>query len=437
MDLEGYARRLLESGDEEIAKERLIERICEIKGWKREKAEKWAEAVILEVKNAYSKSLPVLDYHKTGVTMGLFGVGSRGRGDFYVHSKIAEISNVSAVLSPRDLDDAGVVERNGLFIVVAVDGIHSRLSEFPFISGFHVTRAAMRDVYVKGAEPIAVFSDIHIADDGDVSKIFDHIAGIATVCEATNVPLVSGSTLRIGGDMVIGERMTGCVGCVGVAEQITPRRNAKEGDTILLTEGAGGGTITTAAIYYGMHEVVEETLNLDFIKAVKAIFSSGLLKRIHSMSDVTNGGIRGDAEEIAKVSRKALVFDYEKLRNCVNPRVLGMLEELRIDFLGVSTDSLMVICPEEVAKEVKKVVKNAGVKIEEVGWIEKGEGAYLIENSSRKEIKPRFRESAYTPLKKVVGEEMPRDFEEMKKKIDEAVAKAIEKKNLLLRKLRL
>ncbi|MEM2802486.1 MAG: AIR synthase-related protein, partial [Archaeoglobaceae archaeon] len=346
MDLEGYARRLLESGDEEIAKERLIERICEIKGWKREKAEKWAEAVILEVKNAYSKSLPVLDYHKTGVTMGLFGVGSRGRGDFYVHSKIAEISNVSAVLSPRDLDDAGVVERNGLFIVVAVDGIHSRLSEFPFISGFHVTRAAMRDVYVKGAEPIAVFSDIHIADDGDVSKIFDHIAGIATVCEATNVPLVSGSTLRIGGDMVIGERMTGCVGCVGVAEQITPRRNAKEGDTILLTEGAGGGTITTAAIYYGMHEVVEETLNLDFIKAVKAIFSSGLLKRIHSMSDVTNGGIRGDAEEIAKVSRKALVFDYEKLRNCVNPRVLGMLEELRIDFLGVSTDSLMVICPE-------------------------------------------------------------------------------------------
>ncbi|MEM1579166.1 MAG: AIR synthase related protein, partial [Archaeoglobaceae archaeon] len=259
MDLEGYARRLLESGDEEIAKERLIERICEIKGWKREKAEKWAEAVILEVKNAYSKSLPVLDYHKTGVTMGLFGVGSRGRGDFYVHSKIAEISNVSAVLSPRDLDDAGVVERNGLFIVVAVDGIHSRLSEFPFISGFHVTRAAMRDVYVKGAEPIAVFSDIHIADDGDVSKIFDHIAGIATVCEATNVPLVSGSTLRIGGDMVIGERMTGCVGCVGVAEQITPRRNAKEGDTILLTEGAGGGTITTAAIYYGMHEVVEET----------------------------------------------------------------------------------------------------------------------------------------------------------------------------------
>ncbi|MEM0202413.1 MAG: AIR synthase-related protein [Archaeoglobaceae archaeon] len=436
MDLEGYARKMLAKKSEEEVEKMLAERIAEIKDWDLDKALSWAKAVVLEVKNAYSKTNWLLDYYRTGVTMGTFGVGSRGRGDFYVHSKIGEISGVSAVLSPRDLDDAGVVERNGLYITVAVDGIHSRLSEFPFVAGFHVTRAAMRDVYVKGAEPVAVFSDIHIADDGDVSKIFDHIAGIATVCEATNVPLVAGSTLRIGGDMVIGERMTGCVGCVGVATHILPRRNAKEGDLILLTEGAGGGTITTTAIYYGMHEVIEETINLDFIKAVRAIFSSNLVPKIHSMSDVTNGGIRGDAEEIAKTAKKSLVFDFEKLRKSVNPKVLKMLEELKIDFMGVSTDSLMIICPENVAKDVKKAVRAVNVKIEEVGWVESGEGAYVIEDNLRREIKPRFRESAYTPLKKVVGEETPRDFEEMRRKIDEAVLKAIEKKKKVLEKLR-
>ncbi|MEM3477574.1 MAG: AIR synthase-related protein [Archaeoglobaceae archaeon] len=435
MDLEGYAKKMLAKKSEEEVEKMLAERIAEIKDWDFDKALSWAKAVVLEVKNAYSKTNWLLDYYRTGVTMGLFGVGSRGRGDFYVHSKIGEMSRVSAVLSPRDLDDAGVVERNGFYITVAVDGIHSRLSEFPFVAGFHVTRAAMRDVYVKGAEPVAVFSDIHIADDGDVSKIFDHIAGIATVCEATNVPLVAGSTLRIGGDMVIGERMTGCVGCVGVAMHVLPRRNAKEGDLILLTEGAGGGTITTTAIYYGMHEVIEETINLDFIKAVRAIFSSNLVPKIHSMSDVTNGGIRGDAEEIAKTAKKALVFDLEKLRKSVNPKVLKMLEELKIDFMGVSTDSLMIICPESVAKEVKKAVRDVNVKIEEVGWVESGEGAYVIEDNLRREIKPRFRESAYTPLKKVVGEETPRDFEEMRRKIDEAVLKAIEKKKRVLEKL--
>ncbi|MDK2796191.1 MAG: hydrogenase expression/formation protein [Archaeoglobaceae archaeon] len=66
----------------------------------------------------------------------------------------------------------------------------------------------------------------------------------------------------------------------------------------------------------------------------------------------------------------------------------------------------MIVCPEDTAEKVKKVVKEAGVKIEEVGWVEKGEGAYLIENGQKKPIKPKFRESAYTPLKKVVGEEV-------------------------------
>uniref|UniRef100_A0A7C3MB52 AIR synthase n=1 Tax=Archaeoglobus fulgidus TaxID=2234 RepID=A0A7C3MB52_ARCFL len=433
MDIEGYARRMLERMDEKDVKVLLAERIAEIKGWSLERAMRWAEAVIVEVKNAYSRSNWLLDYHRSGVTMGEFGVGSRGKGDFYVHEKIAEvIGNSGAVVSSRDLDDAGVVRFGDFYISVAVDGIHSRLSEFPFIAGFHVTRAAMRDVFVMGAEPVAVFSDIHVADDGDVSKIFDHIAGITAVCDATNVPLVSGSTLRIGGDMVIGERMTGGVGCVGVSKHITPRKNAREGDVILLTEGAGGGTVATTAIYYGMHDVVEETVNLDFIKAVKAIFRADLVRKIHSMTDVTNGGIRGDAEEIAKVSNKALIFDYDKVKNCVNPRVLKMLEELEIDFMGVSIDSLMVICDPDTAKLVKNAIKKTGVKVEEVGWVESGRGAFVIEDGKVREIKPRFRESAYTPLKKVVGEETPPNFEEMKRRIDEAVIKALEKKKKVL-----
>ena len=437
MDLEGYARRLLKGLSEDRVREILIERIVEIKGWSHEKAKRWADAVITEVKNAYSKSLPVLEYYKSGVKMGEFGVGSRGRGDFYVHSKIAEIiGSTKAVISSKDLDDAGVVKVGDLYISVSVDGIHSRLSEFPFIAGFHVTRAAMRDVYVMGAKPIAVFSDIHIADDGDVSKIFDHIAGITAVCDLVGVPLVAGSTLRIGGDMVIGERMTGCVGCVGVSKYITPRKSVKEGDVILLTEGAGGGTIATTAIYYGMHEVVEETLNVDFIIACEAIFEAGLVKNIHSMSDVTNGGIRGDAEEISRVSERSLVFDYERCRSIVNPKVLEMLEELEIDFMGVSIDSLMVICPEEVANEVKSAVRRVGIRIEEVGWVEEGKGAFIIEDGKKKPLKPRFRESAYTPIKKVVGEEMPEDFEEMLRRVDEAVVRAMEKKRFIVEKMR-
>ncbi len=423
MDIEGYARILLKSGKTE----KLAELIAEVKSISLEEAKKIAEAVFVEVKNAYSKSIPILEYYKSGVKMGEFGVGSRGEGDFYVHSKIAEMCR-------GDLDDAGVVKVGEFYVSISVDGIHSRLSEFPFIAGFHAARAAMRDVYVMGAKPIALFSDIHVADDGDVSKIFDHLAGITALSEATGVPLVAGSTLRIGGDMVIGERMTGAVGCVGVGKKVTRRRDAKPGDVILMTEGAGGGTIATTAIYYGMHEVVEETINVDFILAAEAALKH--VEKIHAMTDVTNGGIRGDAMEISRVSRTKLVFDYEKLRSVVNGRVLEMLESLKIDFLGVSIDSLMIVCPEEHAEEISREIESAGVKVEEVGWVEEGTGAFLVENGEVKELRPRFRESAYTPIKKLVGESRPENFEEMKRKIDEAFERALKKREEVLKKLR-
>ncbi len=437
MDLEGFTRRMLPRIGEERVRKLLTERIVEIKGWDYDKAEKWAKAVIIEVRNATSKSHPVLDYYSSGVSMGEFGVGSRGKGDFYVHRKIAEVIGESdAVLSTKDLDDAGVVKYKDFYISVAIDGIHSRLSEYPFVAGFHVTRAAMRDVYVMGARPIAIFSDIHVADDGDVAKIFDHIAGITAVCDLTRVPLVSGSTLRIGGDMVIGERMTGGVGCVGVSEEITPRKNAKEGDVILLTEGAGGGTIVTTAIFYGMHELIDETLNIDFLLSCEALFSENLVARIHSMSDVTNGGIRGDAEEISSISGKAIVFDYEMTKKAVNPKILEMLEELKIDFMGVSIDSLMIIAPADVADMIKKTIKRVGVKVIEAGWVEKGRGAYFLKDGKKEPLKPRFRESAYTPLKKVVGETTPPDFEEMREKVDHAAKAAIEKKMKIIERIR-
>ncbi len=450
MDIEGFARRMLLKGkDDEEVVSLLSSRIAEVKGGRAEDWYDWARAVVFEVKNSLkAMEEPVLAYPKSGVKAGEAGLGSRGKGDFFVHSMIARVissTGVSGELSADDLDDAGVVKFPGgcRYIYVSVDGIHSRLSEFPFVAGFHVTRAAMRDVLVMNALPLAVFSDIHLADDGDVGKVFDHIAGICAVCELTGVPLVAGSTLRIGGDMVIGERLSGGVGCVGAGSRIAARRNAKAGDVILMTEGAGGGTVTTAAIYYGYPEVVEETLNVDFVRACKPLVEKSLEPdglNIHAMTDVTNGGVRGDAEEIARVSGKRLIFDYEELRKVVNRRVMEMFEDVGIDFLGVSIDSLMVICDESTAEEVVRLIEKGGVKVYEVGRVENGgrekAGAYLKVDGKIERMAPRFRESAYTPIKKVVGERTPENFEEMKEKIRRAAEEAIKKKNWIVKKLR-
>lgn len=440
MDIEGYAKRALRKDPENESKieAKLVERILEIKDISPERARQIAGAVVTEAKATLNVKGEVLESTLSGVSMGQFGVGSRGTGDFYVHSKLGEvIGKTGAVVDSSQLDDSGVVQlEDGTFLVLTNDGIHSRLSDYPFLSGFHVARAALRDVYAMGARPLAMLSDIHVADDGDIARIFDHIAGITTVSDLMDIPLITGSTLRIGGDMVIGDRMTGGVGAVGVTTSLTSRNRTRAGDLILMTEGAGGGTVSTTALYYGMHEVVEETINIRFLEACEALLESGLHEKVHSMTDVTNGGIRGDAKEISGTAGVKLVFEEKKMRALVNPKVLSMLETLKIDYLGVSIDALLVITPPEFAEAIMETIRAVDVEIDIIGHVEEGSGAEILINGELRDFSPRFRESAYTPVKKVHGEEMPRDFEEMRAAVDRAAAEAIEKKQKVLEAIR-
>lgn len=434
MDLEGYAKRALRRGENhDNILRKLIERIIEIKDVSRDKSSILAKAVLEEAEVTLHPNNDIISFSASGITMGEFGIGSRGHGDFYAHQKIAEIiGDTSALIDSSQLDDSGVVSVDGKYIVLTVDGMHSRLSDFPFLAGFHVTRAALRDIYVMGARPIMLFSDIHLADDGDVSKIFDYTAGIATVSELVDVPLVTGSTLRIGGDMVIGDRMTGCVGAVGIAYNLTARKDARSGDVILITEGAGGGTISTTALYFGKSDVVTETLNTKFLDACKLLLDSDMVDKIHAMTDITNGGVRGDATEISKTAGVKLVFIEEKIRSLINTTVLRMLDELDIDYLGVSLDSLLIIAPKNVAEDVLKVLRKHNISVDIVGHIEEGSGVVLIKNGDSHELTPKFRESAYTPIKKVVGESPSAGLSQMQKKVDEAADRAKEKKQNVL-----
>ena len=450
--MEGYVRQRLDNYNENDLKDLLSQRIREYKNISQDKSLLMAESVIDEVrttlnlKNSDDDFLKeITEVPKADIAMGEMGVGSRGAGDFFVHRKIAEIvssTNTSSLVNPSEQDDGGVVKANSpndeLYITTAVDGIHSRLSEYPFLGGFHVTRATLRDICVMGADPVSILSDVHLADDGDVGKIFDFTAGVAAVSELVDVPIVAGSTLRVGGDMVLGDRFVSAVGSVGVSNYPpTARKGATDGDIILLTEGSGGGTITTTALYNGFFDVIWDTLNVNFVQASHALFEADLIKDIHAMTDVTNGGLRGDAHEISNTTGVGLEFYEEEIRKMVAPNVLDMLEKLDIDPLGVSTDSLMLIVPPEIVDDVKNAVFRAGVDISEIGIVNtSGEPILIKEDGNSDKLVPLFREAAYTKIKKLVGETTPEDFEIMKEKVQKASDNAIRKKEKVINHIR-
>ncbi|MCD7781965.1 MAG: AIR synthase related protein [Methanosphaera sp.] len=384
----------------------------------------------------------LLDDNLSGVHMGQFGVGSRGEGDFYVHSKIAEIignTYCESIVNPTAQDDGGVVKVDDTYYITsAIDGIHSRLSDYPFLAGFHTARATLRDVCVMGADPVALISDIHLADDGDVGKLLDYTAGICAVSELTGVPLVSGSTLRVGGDMVLGNRLVGAVGAIGSSDsQPTARANAHVDDIILMTEGSGGGTITTTSIYNNYPEVINQTMNVQFIKASGLLNDYEYPEVIHAMTDITNGGIRGDSREINKSTSLGIYLDEESITQLINPIVYSMLEELSIDLLGVSIDSLMIIVEPEHADNIIELLESNNIKCGVIGKVTSDDGVLIKKASGDiEELSPRFREAAYTPIKKVIDEINTTDYDDSVKRIDEATKIAIDKKDRIVESIR-
>lgn len=128
MDIEGYAKRALreDPSDEARLEAKLASRILEIKNISSERAHEIAAAVICEAKVTLNVEGDVLAPTISGVSMGEFGVGSRGTGDFYVHSKLGEvIGKTGAVVDSSQLDDSGVVKIGENYLVVTIDGIHS------------------------------------------------------------------------------------------------------------------------------------------------------------------------------------------------------------------------------------------------------------------------------------------------------------------------
>jgi len=233
--------------------------------------------------------------------------------------------------------------------------------------------------------------------------------------------------------MVIGNRLVGGISAVGVCTKVLARRNIQVGDRILMTEGSGGGTITTTAIYSGNHEIVKETMNIKFLKACETVLNSDYIEHIRAMCDVTNGGLRGDLYEINYEANCGVNIFEEKVRTLVNPNVLDMLEKVGVDYLGVSLDALLIYCSESVSDKIIFDLRRNNIKCDEIGYVDDSKEVFLTyTGKEKKEILPKFRESAYTKIKQEIGEDTPETLKQMELSIEKAASKALEKRQRII-----
>ena len=119
MDVEEYFHRHLAAGEDEGSLlKNLVGRITEIKQASPAYTTAFARAVIEEVRNTEGLSGDFFAFEPARVKMGQFGVGSRGKGDFFAHREIARIiGKTSASVGVDEMDDPGAVRAGGEYIV--------------------------------------------------------------------------------------------------------------------------------------------------------------------------------------------------------------------------------------------------------------------------------------------------------------------------------
>jgi hydrogenase expression/formation protein len=172
-------------------------------------------------------------------------------------------------------------------------------------------------------------------------------------------------------------------------------------------------------------------LNVQFVKASNILNS---IEGIHAMTDITNGGINGDANEINKTTGLGIHLFEKRIVDLINPRVYSMLSDLDIDPLGVSIDSLMIIAPAGIVDEIIGSLARSNIRSDIIGRVNDS-GRTTIESADGKVrlLVPKFREAAYTPVKKVVDSLDSVDFDEGAAEIDRVTNEIIAKKDEVVR----
>ena len=115
----------------------------------------------------------------------------------------------------------------------------------------------------------------------------------------------------------------------------------------------------------------------------------------------------------------------------VEPHVKDMLDAAKIDYLGVSLDALLVFCQPDVTEGVLALFRDNSINAAKIGTCFQGEKILFHQtNSETRELVPHFRESAYTLVKKIIGEKIdPALQARMNDLVETAFQESIEKKD--------
>ena len=231
----------------------------------------------------------------------------------------------------------------------------------------------VNDLLMRGATPKYITSAFIIEEGADTDTLNTIVKSMAQTAKEAGVTVICGDTKVIDGKGGIYINTTG-VGFIDESTNITST-NMQEGDSVIVSGNLGDHHATVLSARMNIENRIKSD-NAPLNEMVKAMLDNKI--DIHTMRDVTRGGLGTVLNELADASNVSIELEEEKIP--VNKEVRAFAKILGLDIMHMGNEGkLVAIVPSEQAQKAVEIIRNCkyGENAQIIGKITAGKGVIL------------------------------------------------------------
>lgn len=277
-----------------------------------------------------------------------------------------------------DLEDAAAVEIAGARLAFTTDAFVVKPIFFP---GGDIGKLAVcgtvNDLAMRGAKPLYLTASFILEEGLDIGDLERIMESFETACSLATVKVIAADT-KVVNRGACDQIYISCAG-IGILQQTDDIscRKTKAGDIIIVSGDIGrhGIAVMTAREKLDL-EVSVQTDCAPLNKLVEKLLARKCM--IHSLRDITRGGLAGVLNEIAVGSSVQIEVDETKIP--LHREVKASCELLGLDPLYVACEGRMVIAaPAEAVDSILEILRNdeLGFNAEIIGTAQAGQSGLV------------------------------------------------------------
>lgn len=231
----------------------------------------------------------------------------------------------------------------------------------------------VNDLLMRGATPKYITSAFIIEEGADTDTLNTIVKSMAQTAKEAGVTVICGDTKVIDGKGGIYINTTG-VGFIDESTNIVSS-NMQEGDSVIVSGNLGDHHATVLSARMNIENSIKSD-NAPLNEMIKAMLDNKI--DIHTMRDVTRGGLGTVLNELADASNVSIELEEEKIP--VNEEVRAFAKILGLDIMHMGNEGkLVATVPSEQAQKAVEIIRNCkyGENAQIIGKVTAGKGVIL------------------------------------------------------------